>query len=473
MLNKLSGKLSNNLLKWLRPKKFIEAVHNSCLILADAFRGSLGILNSSYDRQAIRSAGTCVAVPMGNITTANVVAGLQDVTTDTIAGSSVGIYKFFIVGLPVGLVAVGKSPDSALGVLYRDFIPHGNGYLFKESPDKFGTPSKKDGRVVVHFYCVGCHKKVAKQPQFRHLYNNTQRPEVVSAVYSNCSRALALSGVNGEAIHAAAGVEVLHSTPSTVISWEEGNKKYIVTDTEICRCPSELDISDNMLSAHAGHPITSKHLNSTIVFPVGGHWYWLDDHRVKQDAIPNAVYDEYKELVKESPLLPQLRAILRSRGITTVDTTYAGLCGDDVTVISKCIPTPNTLHVVKHIDIDIRENSVAGLDKNAVDTLYILYGGGSEHRVTPGASAVELLRNTTDDRGVLRITSCIRSDSTIYAISSNSMTYGSRINTESKIYGIVAVISGNTPEEDVVYSYKNISNTSFGAGLEVIVTAVI
>lgn len=471
MLKLFRQTLSSGVLRWVRPRKLVEAVYNSCRIVAEKFNGSSGITNTTYDSTCIRPMYKIVSVPLGNIHKSTLVAGIDAVSGSDKAGNDT---NFFVFGLPKGVVAVGKAPDAEMGVLYKDFVVHGDGYIFKSNPEHLGVVDNRTGEPTIHFCCVGGEASVKDQPQFKAIYNNTRSSLVINAVDAVTDSALCLAGVSNVPVNATAGVSTIVGNMREIsTAWSEGDTNYIEVGGSIYQCPREFRISVDSSVEEVGNgvPVTTDHINSTLVFPIRDSWYWVDNRRIGCDLLPNSLYEEYPELVKGASVYNQLATLLLQRGIVTIDITHSS--STDGKTISKYIPLTNSVHFVKHIDIDLTPSANAAGISNKVDTLYILYCNGGDNRVMPAQSCNELLHNVAEGRGSIRVTSCVNTGSVLYAISTNSTCYGSRITQSSKIYGIVAVIGGKTPSEDVVYSYKNINNEPFGAGLEVIVTALI
>ena len=470
MLKLFRQTLSSGSLRWVRPRRLVEAVYNSCRIVAEKFNGRSGITNTTYDSTCIRPMYKVVSVSLSNVHKSTLVAGIDAVSESDTAGNDT---NFFVIGLPKGVVAVGKAPDAEMGVLYKDFAAHGDGYIFKHNPEYFGVVDNRTGESAIHFCCVGGEASVKDQPQFKAIYNNTSSSLVINTVDAVTDSALCLAGVSNVPVNAAAGVSTIVGNIGVIRNeWREGDTNYIEVGGSIYQCPGKFRISvdSNIEGTSNGVPVTSDHINSTLVFPIRDSWYWVDNRRIGRELLPDSLYEEYPELVKGSSVYNQLATLLLQRGIVTIDVTHSST---DNKTISKYTPLANSVHFVKHIDIDLTPSTNTSESSNNIDTLYILYCNGGDNRVMPAQSCNELLHNVSNGRGSIRVTSCVNTGSVLYAISTNSTCYGARITQSSKIYGIVAVIGGKTPSEDVVYSYKNVNNEPFGAGLEVIVTALI
>lgn len=471
MIKSFNNILTLGSLQWLKPRKLIEAINNSCRLVAEVFRGREAVENTTYDWVGVRRQATCVTVHRKDIVNTVGVAGTESVMQGVKAGYEGDRYKFFVRGLPEGLIAIGKAPDARLGLLYNDFIPYGAGYLFKSNPDTFGTVSVKSAEESIHFYCVGGVIRAKSQPQFRSLYMNTTKEIISRVVNHSINGASQLAGIDNVSIHATAAVDtVMTGDKLETPPWTEGNKNYICIGNNLYSCPRELNINAQLDNISTGSPISVSHVDSTIVFPINGVWYWLGGDRINTNLIPEAVFNEYPEIIKEAPLEPQLRTIIKNRGIETLIVNDSCYSVDDIRILNKRIPITGSLHIVKHIDVSI--NAATTLNVNNVDTLYLLYSDTGTESIKPGQSARAVRTAVGGAAGCMRITNCVNNNGIIYAISSNSSITGSRPSVDSKIYGIVAVIGGNDEDQDITYSYKNIDPVSFGPGLEVILTVI-
>lgn len=469
MIKSFNNILTLGSLRWLKPRKLIEAINNSCRLVAEVFRGHEAVENTTYDWIGVRRQATCVTVSRRDTVNTVVVADTGADIQGTKAGTQGDRYKFFVRGLPEGLIAIGKSPDSILGLLYNDFIPYGDGYLFKSNPDKFGTVSVKSAEESIHFYCVGGVIRAKAQPQFRSLYMNTTKEIIARVVNHSINGSSQLAGIDNVSIHATAAVDtVMPGGKLETPSWTEGNKNYICIGSNLYSCPRDLNINTQSDNITTGSPVSVSHIDSIIVFPVSGVWYWLGYKRMNTNLLPEAVFHEYPEIIKEAPLEPQLRTIIKNRGIETLLVNDSFYSVDDIRILNKRIPITGSLHIVKHIDVSI--NAVTDLDVNTVDTIYLLYSDTGTESIKPGKSARAIRVAVGGTTGCMRVTNCVNNEGVIYAISSNSSISGARPSVDSKIYGIVAVIGGNDEDQDIIYSYKTIDPVSFGPGLEVILT---
>ena len=488
MIDSIKNIFSPGVLEWVKPKKLVEALQNCCRLVGSPFNKMRAITNTEYSGIGTRDNGVCVSVKMSDICARSTIAGMCSIEKKIVAGETHkdnNGFSYFITELPEGLVAIGKSPDSTLGLLYSDFIPHGNGYLFRDNPVKYGTVSTISGDTEVSFYCVGSKLKAEPQPQFKPLYKGTCTREVIRAVRDRIGNSACLAGISGTAIHAAASVGVIQEAgPITRSSWVENNRNYICVGDSVYSCPDQFSIDNDKLMSDdlRGLPITSEHINRTIMFPVNSKWHWFEDNRMDQNIITRDVFKEYPELVNSVSLYDQLKSIMTRRGVVTVDISNCSKEDNDVEILYQSIPVCHSVHLVKHIDITptVLNNSIEAL---TVDVIYILYANRGEYTVPVNGSAQFILNGVNETKGVMRISGCTPQSYTDgdltsihwHCASINAEIKGPRLLPTSKIYGIVLVhrtkSGGNYRPDDVVYSYSNIKNEPIGPGLEVLVWA--
>jgi hypothetical protein len=484
MINSIKNILSPGVLEWLRPKKLVEAIHNCCRLVAAPFERADALLNTDYDNYGVRGTGSCVSIPLSYIVKNALVADRGTSAQEVLAGTPQKhiSYPFFVHGLPEGVVALGKSPDSEMGLLHKDFIPFKRGYLFSTNPTKLGVIDTKTGDSSISFYYVGGKKKPASQPQHTMIYKNTNDDIVTAAINSDLANSRGLAGVSGLAIHAAAGVSVIkQGTQVTKYPWKEGDRNYVCVDGLIYSCPEQFKIDTTNLNQSQldGLPVTHDHINNTIMFPVNNSWQWFEASRMDQSVIDdNSIMSEYPELTQGVSIYDQLKAIMLERGIETIDISNGGKQDEDIRALYEHIPVSNHLHMIRHVDVSVMRVA-RDVDPLTVSVIYILYSNSGKHKAPSNKSAKFILNDINKTKGVLRIDKCIprsRVDGnkvTVnwYGASINAHAHGPRILPTSKIYGIVLVSGGKNNADDVVYSCNEVKNEPFGPGLEVLVWA--
>ena len=115
-----------------------------------------------------------------------------------------------------------------------------------------------------------------------------------------------------------------------------------------------------------------------------------------------------------------------------------------------------------------------------MDTLYVFYTNSANvpnRRHCAGATAVEFLNTHFNESGCWRVTSCVNVTDNdgvrVYGITSNATIFGNLPTATSKIYGIAAVISGNTYEDDIIYSYCTVPPVLAGSGVEMAIVGTL
>ena len=485
MFNKFIETYSANLWEFLKPRALVESIHACLRVLADKLSGGEAVNNTDYNPNGTASIGLTVSIPVTNIQPASAVAGVDTTNPTDIAGKQeYPGYLFFVYGLPENMVMIGKAPDAKMAMLFTDFIPHGNGYLFKDLPTNYGTVSNQDGSTVISFYVVGGQVENKHQPQFRLLYDKTSSNMVYDSVKHNVTKSLMCAGVSNVAAKASAGIAVSETLSKIDKMWKEGNTVYGVTDSSLLQCPAEL--ADTLLAGtviNAGDDLSKERSDSILVFPVGKKWYFLDSKfPIYSSALPN-LSDEYPEVVSDTSfelLFNQLKALMKERHIGTITVPESvKFSGMDYDLLYRGVSYANSLHIVKRVYISLpytsqvsSESSVSSgemISNEDIDTLYVFYTNSADipTRVhCAGASSLELLKTHYNSSGCWRVTDCLNSGNFLYGLTSNSTIFGNKPEAVSKIYGIALVRGGNTYKEDVVYRYSSVPVMPVGTGVE-------
>lgn len=483
MFNNFISTYSEALWDFLKPRALVESIHACLRVVADSMRNSENLISAEYNPNGSASTGFSVEIPTSNIQPASGVAGIDGRDSSSVAGEPVdGNYAYFVSGLPENMVMIGKSPDSSLAILFADFIPHGDGYLFRTSPSKLGTISNKEGNVVISFYIVGGAVENRHQPQFRLIYDKTVNKSIYDAAKHSTTKALVCAGINNVPVKASAGITVAQNAGEVVRSWKESVTSYSCTRSELLKCPSTLSY-DNVigLPVEAGDTTEDSEKQDLVVFPVDGKWYWLSNDHLYDISAITGLSGEYPDL--ELPAdVGALVAETKKRAIVTIDAGYCKLLETDLKVLSRYTPTVSSLHIVKTLEVDLSQDQnriTQGASSSAVDALYVFYANSADvpnRRHCAGATPVEFLNTHFKESGCWRVTFCVNVNdggNKVYGITSNSTIFGNLPTATSKIYGIAAVISGNNYEDDIIYSYCTVPPILAGSGVEMAIVGTL
>lgn len=483
MFNNFISTYSEALWDFLKPRALVESIHACLRVVSDSMRNAENLISSEYNPNGSASTGFSVEIPVSNIQPASGVAGIDGCDTSSVAGEPVDDnYAYFVSGLPENMVMIGKSPDSSLSLLFTDFIPHGDGYLFRISPSKLGTISNKEGNVVISFYIVGGAVENRHQSQFRLIYDKTVNKSIYDAAKHSTTKALVCAGINNVPVKASAGITVVQNEGEIVKSWKEGATSYSCTRSELLKCPSTLSY-DNIigLPVEAGDTIEDSEKQDLVVFPVDGKWYWLSNDYLYDISVIAGLPDEYPDLDLPADV-ESLVAETKKRAIVTIDASYCKLFDTDLKVLSRYTPAVSSLHIVKILEVELSKDQnriTRGVSSSAVDSLYVFYTNSADiprRSHCAGATSVEFLNTHFKESGCWRITSCVNVNADgrrVYGITSNSDIFGNLPTATSKIYGIAAVIGGNNYEDDIIYSYCTVPPVLAGSGVEMAIVGTL
>lgn len=452
MFNDFIRTYSYGIWEFLKPRALVEGVHVCLRVLADSLSNAESVNNVAYNPNGNASIGLTTAVSVENIVENSEVAG----------------YAYFITGLPENVILIGKSPDSKnLGVLYEDFTPYKSGYLFKKDPGVYGTTSNQGGDVVVSFYIVGGPVDNKHQPQFKLLYDKTSNTSVYKSVKQAVTKGLLCNGISSSVVKTAAGITA--ATGSGVINraWKEGDTVYSITDNDLLKCPVSLSTEPVAgLEVNAGDTIETK--QEIVIYRENDKWYFVDDRYPSTDSDSDfsTLFSEKMESAKEE-------------NIVTINASYGDLSTGDYKLLSRYLPVSTSLHIVKRVVVDLtdEEDKLTATSATLADvnTFYVFYTNSfnipdRHHEID--ASSAALLRTHYTNSGCWRVTSCTKGNGHIYGVTANSTIFGNLPGPTSKIYGIAAVLGGNTYKSDVVYSYCNIEPVSVGSGIEAVIVGL-
>ena len=488
MFNNFIFSYAETLWEFLRPTALVESIHACLRVVSDSLSGSEAVNNSAYNPNGTASIGYTVSIPLSNIVVASCVAGVDVCNPTDVAGvPERSKYRYYVYGLPEDVLMLGKSPDSDMATVIESFIPHGPGYLFKESPSKYGTVSNQGGTVVISFYVVGGPVVNKHQPQFKLLYDRTSNRLVYEAVKHETTRALVCAGVSNAVIKASEGVSVASGDGVIKDVWQEGNMAYAVSGRDLLQCPA---VSTSNLEegrqVTAGDTLESKTAENIIIFPADSLWY-VADRTFPYDcsALPETVKELYNVSDRDSfdLFFSKLKATMKSSGIATLDLSNYSLTTADYRLLATYIPEAGSIHLVKRIFTDLSslalessESSNEGETEELADTLYVFYtntSGIPDPAYSSVSSPISMLHALPAGSGCWRVTGCINTGDMIYGVSSNSTIFGVRPSPESKIYGISLVKGRNNYKQDVVYRYSSIPPVTVGSGVEVVVVGVL
>ena len=465
MFNDFIRTYSYGIWEFLKPRALVEGIHACIRVLADSLSNVESVNNVDYNPNGNACIGITVGLSVDSIEEYTGVSG----------------YSYLVKGLPENLVLIGKSPDSkSFGVTFEDFIPYKGGYLFKKSPSIFGTTSNQGGDVIVSFYIVGGPVESRHQPQFKVLYDKTANSAVYNSVKQAVTKGLLCNGISSSVVKESAGITTASGSGIINKSWKEGDIVYSITDNDLLKCPQSLSPDPvTGIEINAGDTIETK--QEIVIYRENGKWYFVDD-KYPSTSSESSESSESSDSSNSSDfpqLFNQKVQEASEDNIVTINATYGDLSVGDYKLLHRYLPQSTSLHIVKRVVVNLTDpkDKLTGTSATLsdVNTFYVFYTNSSDipnRQHEPDATSAALLRTHYTNSGCWRVDSCTKGNGYIYGVTSNSTIFGNVPGPSSKIYGIAAVIGGNTYKDDVVYSYCNIEPVSVGSGVEAVIVGL-
>lgn len=218
MISSNNSLLSSGINKWFHPKPLIDSI-NGCVRTAASFFCGYDYLTSTEYKPYGRAKEGTISIKLTDIGKAyKHYASERSVADKSIVSGEREDGLWRVYGLPVGLVLIGKSPDSVDCLLSGvDFFYSEGAYFFKINPVAFGTLTSRQGEESVDYFYLGGYPTVSDFPQFNYTKYGVQTQgsdRLVSSVKSG-----GLSAFGGAGLLSAACTGRYASQESGKLEW--------------------------------------------------------------------------------------------------------------------------------------------------------------------------------------------------------------------------------------------------------------
>ena len=429
----------------LRPTNLVQSVVSSVRLATDRL-SSLANLADHKPTIATGKQYNVVSIPLTHIT--EIVEQLDEDTEIT---------RYKVIGLPRGVVTVGKSPDGATALRYVDFTEAADGYVFRAQPTNYGVVSGRGGAHCTFCVCIGSASYLEDQDT-ANLFCRALDDRTVACLTDKMTSLSAVNGLSGDVLALACGATTASAEGSVTTFWSEGIDLFALVNDELLVFRGRAKESPTQ-TLEKGEALVSRYADFVVFADQKTHKAVWFDKDTDIANIPAYVH----ESVPESAYIDDvdtLASLINSKGQYTCDTTNSPNDPGTQRLLRKYRTTAPYLHLTQRLELE----SIGSLADAEQIALICADSIDAEVARRPNESALSYLLRCARSGSVAVISDVHKQETKLYAMSTYAKYLTKKPTAGTYIHAVVVLGAEKNGNPGVILDEIRVKPTTVKSG---------